>query len=399
MGSAVQLAQVDTPVRPSLSSAGRSGADGVRVAPPADLTAKSYILMDYASGLTLAERDPQIEREPASLTKIMTAYVVFGEIASGRLSLDEGVLISERAWRTGMTGASRMFIEVGQTVSVSDLLRGMIVQSGNDASTALAERIAGSESAFVELMNRTARDLGMHQTIFANSHGLPSEDLQFTTPLDMALLARALIRDYPDLYQIYSERSFQFAGISQQNRNLLLWREGGFDGLKTGWTSAAGYNLVSSAERDGRRLIAVVMGIDAPNHQAGGTIRANESQALIQWGFRFTEPRRVFEAGTVLETPRVYRGDVGSVSAGVLSPVWVAVPPGEGDRLRAELDLPGPIEAPLAIGDTVGELRVLLGSDTIARVPVVALESVELGGWLGRQWDALRLTLRSWRPW
>jgi serine-type D-Ala-D-Ala carboxypeptidase (penicillin-binding protein 5/6) len=297
---------------PTPGAAGAAGATALAVTPqpPSDITARSYLLLDFDSGLPIAARDPDVEREPASLTKLMTAYVVFGEIRAGKIRLDDMVTISERAWRTGMDGASRMFIEVGEQVRVEDLLRGMIVQSGNDASTALAELVAGSEGAFVDLMNAQARALGMHRSYFTNPHGLPSDEAQYTTAADMARLARALIRDFPDLYSYYSERSFRYNGIDQSNRNLLLWRDESFDGLKTGWTSAAGYNLVSSAKRNDRRLIVVVMGIDAPSHQRGGIIRANESQALINWGMRFFESRRIFDEGVVLSEPRVYKGTV-----------------------------------------------------------------------------------------
>lgn len=366
--------------------------------PPSDITAKSYILIDFASGLALASRDPEEEREPASLTKLMTAYVVFGEIRAGKLRLDDIVTVSERAWRTGMQGASRMFIEVGEQVRVEDLLRGMIVQSGNDASTALAERVSGSEGAFVDLMNARARALGMQRSHFTNSHGLPSDERQYTTPADMARLARALIRDFPDLYGYYSEKSFTFNKINQSNRNLLLWRDGGFDGLKTGWTSAAGYNLVSSAERNGRRLIAVVMGIDAPNHQRGGVIRANESQALINWGMRFFESRKLFDGRQVLADPRVYKGASGRVRAGLSEDFWVVFPQGQGERLQATMELSSPLIAPIAIGEEVGEIRVSLGGEFLARQPVVALDGIEAAGLVGGLWDSAMLFLRSLWP-
>ncbi|AGA33856.1 D-alanyl-D-alanine carboxypeptidase [Thioalkalivibrio nitratireducens DSM 14787] len=371
---------------------------GVIPQPPSDITAKSYILIDFDSGLPLASLDPDMEREPASLTKLMTAYVVFSEIRAGKIGLEDQVTISERAWRTGMDGASRMFIEVGERVAVEDLLRGMIVQSGNDASTALAERVAGSEGAFVDLMNAQARALGMHRSYFANPHGLPGHEAQYTTPADMARLARALIRDFPELYGYYSEKSFTYNDINQSNRNLLLWRDESFDGLKTGWTSAAGYNLVSSAKRNDRRLIAVVMGIDAPNHQRGGIIRANESQALINWGMRFFESRKLFEGGTVLNEPRLYKGASTTVEAGLAEPFWVVLPQGQGERLQATMELHGPHMAPIEAGDTVGEVRVTLGGETLGRQPLVALETVEAGGIFRWLWDSTVLAIRSAWP-
>ncbi len=366
--------------------------------PPSDITAASYVLLDFESGLFLAQREADVQREPASLTKLMTAYVVFGEIRDGRLGLDENVTVSEHAWRTGMTGASRMFIEVGEQVVVEDLLRGMIIQSGNDASTALAEQVAGSEGAFVDMMNAQARDLGMYNSYFANPHGLPAEEPQYTTASDMARLARALIHEFPELYGYYSERSFEYNDISQSNRNMLLWRDAGFDGLKTGWTSAAGYNLVSSAERDGRRLVAVVMGIDAPNHQQGGTRRANESQALVNWGMRLTEMRQLFEAGSELGRPRVYKGAQTEVAVGLDRPFWVVVRPGRGDGLEASMEVHQPLEAPLAAGDRVGEVVARLNGEVVHRQPLVALDVVEQGGIVRRLWDSAVLAIQSVWP-
>jgi D-alanyl-D-alanine carboxypeptidase (penicillin-binding protein 5/6) len=393
-------ALAQTPTLPTLPTPGATGAAslGLIPQPPSDITAKSYILIDFDSGLPIAALDPDMEREPASLTKLMTAYVVFGEIKSGKINLDDKVTISERAWRTGMQGASRMFIEVGEQVRVEDLLRGMIVQSGNDASTALAELVAGSEGAFVDLMNAQARVLGMNRSYFTNPHGLPSDEAQYTTPADMARLARALIRDFPDAYGYYREKSFKYNNIEQSNRNLLLWRDEGFDGLKTGWTSAAGYNLVSSAKRNERRLIAVVMGIDAPNHQRGGIIRANESQALINWGIRFFESRKLFEGGAVLSEPRVYKGGNTTVAAGLSEPFWVVLPQGQGDRLEASMELHGPHMAPLAAGDALGEVVVTLRGEVLARQPLVALEAVDSGGMFRWLWDSAALALRSAWP-
>lgn len=385
---------------PTPGGVGATGAAALAVTPrpPSDITATSYILLDFDSGLPVAALDPDLEREPASLVKLMTAYVVFGEISAGKIGLDDMVTVSERAWRTGMDGASRMFIEVGERVGVEDLLRGMIVQSGNDASTALAELVAGSEGAFVDLMNAQARALGMHRSYFTNPHGLPGDEAQYTTPADMARLARALIRDFPELYGYYSERAFEYNGIEQSNRNLLLWRDESFDGLKTGWTSGAGYNLVSSAERNDRRLIAVVMGIEAPNHQRGGIIRANESQALINWGMRFFESRKLFDEGVVLNEPRVYKGADTAVQAGLAEPLWVVLPQGQAERLEATMELWGPHQAPIDAGETLGEVIVTLGGEVLERKPLVALAPVESGGIFRWLWDSAALGLRSAWP-
>ena len=391
-------AMAQTLPTPGSVGATDTAALAVTPRPPSDITAKSYILLDFDSALPVAALDADVEREPASLTKLMTAYVVFGEIKAGKIGLDDLVTVSERAWRTGKDGASRMFIEVGDRVRVEDLLRGMIVQSGNDASTALAELVAGSEGAFVDLMNAQARALGMHRSYFTNPHGLPSDEAQYTTAADMARLARALIRDFPELYGYYSERAFRYNDIEQSNRNLLLWRDESFDGLKTGWTSAAGYNLVSSAERNDRRLIAVVMGIDASNHQRGGIIRANESQALINWGMRFFESLKLFEEGVVLNEPRVYKGASTSVQAGLAEPLWVVLPQGQAERLEATMELWGPHQAPIDTGETLGEVIVTLGGETLDRKPLVALAPVESGGMFRWLWDSAALGLRSAWP-
>ena len=373
-------------------------APGSIPSPPSDVTASSYVLKDFESGAVLAERNATERREPASLTKLMTAYVVFGEIRDGRMSLDEEVTISERAWRTGMQGASRMFIEVGEEVVVEDLLRGMIIQSGNDASTALAERVAGSEGAFVDMMNNQARRLGMRDSYFANPHGLPEEESQYTTAADMAVLARALIREFPDLYGLYSERSFEYADIEQSNRNLLLWRDAGFDGLKTGWTSAAGYNLVSSADRNDRRLVSVVMGIEASDHATGGTRRANESQALVNWGMRFTATRQLFNGGEALGTPRVYRGSEQEVPVGLAEDFWVVIPPDEGEELSAEMEIDHPLEAPLSAGQRVGRVVATLDGETVHEQPLITLQDVDTGGFVRRGWDGAALWVQSVWP-
>lgn len=361
----------------------------VRVPPPSDLSARNFAVMDFASGNLLASRDPDERVEPASLTKIMTAYVVFREINEGKLRLDESIRVSEAAWRTGMRGASRMFIEVGNEVGVEDLLRGMIVQSGNDACVALAERVAGTEGAFVDLMNATARSLGMNDTQFQNSHGLPSEEPQFTTARDISLLMRALIREFPELYRYYAERSFTFNGISQNNRNLLLWRDDSVDGGKTGWTSAAGYNLVSSAQRDDMRMVVTVMGIRASNHQEGGRLRANESQALYNWAFREFETQRIYRAGQVVIEGRVWGGEARAVPLGLVEDLFVTLPRGRYADLAAATQLADPLEAPLVQGRDYGRLQITLDGSVLVEQPLVALEPVAQGGWLRRLIDSV----------
>ena len=361
----------------------------LQVPPPTDLTARYYVIMDHLSGMVLAEHDADARVEPASLTKIMTAYLVFQELTRGNIDLEEEVRISERAWRTGMTGASRMYIEVNNRVKVEDLLRGMIVQSGNDACVALAEHVAGTEGAFVDLMNAQARALGMNNTRFTNSHGLPSEEAQYTSARDMARLAQALIRDFPEHYRYYSERSFTFNDITQSNRNLLLWRDSHVDGLKTGWTRAAGYNLVSSREQDGMRLVAVVMGIDAPGHQQGGIRRANESQALYSWGFRQFETHKLYDAGEVITEARVWKGESDQVPLGLTEDLYVSVPSGRYNALQAQLELDARMEAPVREGDVYGEVQLILDGEVLLSRPLVAMASVAEGGLFRRLWDTI----------
>ena len=358
-----------------------SSAHGaLQVDPPSGLTSRNHLLMDAQSGAVLAENNADERVEPASLVKIMTAYLVFRELKAGNLRLDEEVLVSERAWRTGMTGASRMYIEVGTTVSVEDLIRGMIVQSGNDACVALAERIAGTEEAFVDLMNAQARTLGLRNTMFRNSHGLPSKEPQHTSARDIVTLARSLILNFPVYYGYYSERSFTYNNITQHNRNILMGRDATVDGVKTGWTSTAGYNLVSSAERDGMRLVAVVMGIRASSGRQGALARANQSQALLTWGFRQFETVSVRKAGEVLAEPRIWKGAEKLLPVGLEEPFYVTIPRGSRANLQLEVNLTGDLQAPVVEGQSVGELRAVMNGELLGDRPLVALREVERGG-------------------
>ena len=352
----------------------------LEISPPSELTARNSFLMDARSGATLAEKDADQRVEPASLTKIMTAYLVFRELQAGKLTLEEEVLVSEQAWRTGMTGASRMYIDVGSHVTVEDLIRGMIVQSGNDACVALAERIAGTEAAFVDLMNAQALALGMNDTQFQNSHGLPSEQPQYTSARDIVTLARELITSFPEYYGYYSERSFTYNDITQHNRNLLLGRDPSVDGVKTGWTSAAGYNLVTSAQRDEMRLVAVVMGIEASSSRAGGLARADQSQALLNWGFRQFETATIQQPGEILVEPRLWFGAETRLPVGLETTFYASIPRGSRENLRLEMALQELIEAPVEVGQPLGELRVYLQDDLIAEHPLVALRTVSKGG-------------------
>ncbi len=345
--------------------------------------ASSYILVDFHSGTAIAEREPDTRVEPASITKLMTSYVVFAEIRDGNLNLSDEVLISERAWR--MPG-SRMFVEVGHRVSVEELLKGVIIQSGNDASVALAEHVGGSEEVFADLMNDVANHLGMSNTHYTNATGLPHPD-QYTTARDIAVLAAALIREFPDFYSWYSEREYTYGGIRQHNRNRLLWRDPSVDGLKTGHTSSAGYCLVTSASRDGMRLISVVMGTDSEE------ARATANQALLNYGFRFFETYQLYEAGDKLSTERVWRGRENSIELGVDEDLYVAIPRGRYEALEARMEMDDILNAPIETGGQIGRLIISLDGQVLAERSLVALGSVEEAGLFGRASDSVRLWL------
>ncbi|MCP1727382.1 D-alanyl-D-alanine carboxypeptidase (penicillin-binding protein 5/6) [Natronospira proteinivora] len=354
-------------------------ASPIPSAPSVD--ANSYVLMDFHSGGLLADMEPDKSVEPASITKVMTGYVVFSALESGSISLDDQVIVSERAWR--MPG-SRMFVEVGREVTVEDLLQGMIIQSGNDASVALAEHVAGSEAAFVDMMNQYTQQLGMENTSYANSTGLPDEN-QYTTAYDTALLARALIKDFPDYYDWYSEREFTYNGIRQNNRNTLLWRDDSVDGIKTGHTRSAGYCLVTSAQRDDARLVSVVMGSSSERS------RADASQTLLNYGFRFFETHRLYAAGESLAEERVWGGAADSVPLGLEEALYVTVPRGRYNDLEPIMNISGRLDAPIREGDELGTVRVSLDGETVAERPVFAKNDVASGSLWRRLVDRVKL--------
>lgn len=343
----------------------------VPVPSPPSIAGEAYYLMEARTGRVLAEHNAEARIPPASLTKIMTAYVVYNALEDDSISLEDQVRVSEAAWRLG---GSQMFIEVGTYVTVDELLNGMVVQSGNDASMALAEHVAGSESSFVEIMNTYAQRLGLENTRFANSSGLPSEEAQYTTARDMAMLAQALIREFPQHYTRYSQREFTYNNIRQHNRNELLWRDDSVDGVKTGHTSESGYALVSSAQRDDMRLVSAVLG--SPSVQR----RADDSAALLSWGFRFFETHRLFAQGRSIEAARIWEGETDTVDLGPAEDVFVTVPRGAYNQLAAEMSFPGTLVAPVARGDEVGDVVVTLDGEVVARAPVIALEDVARGG-------------------
>jgi serine-type D-Ala-D-Ala carboxypeptidase (penicillin-binding protein 5/6) len=341
----------------------------VPIPAPPEVAASGYLLVDFNTGRVLAEKDAHQRMEPASLTKIMTAYTVFRELKQGNIHMDDQVLISEKAWRTP---GSRMFVEVGKRVKVSDLIKGMIIQSGNDACVALAEHIAGSEATFAELMNAHAKRLGMEDTHFVNSTGLPHED-HYTTPADIAKVAMASIREFPDHYALYSEKSFLFNNIEQHNRNKLLWRDETVDGMKTGHTEAAGYCLVASALREGMRLISVVMGT------ASEEARAVASQSLLNYGFRFYETHQLYSAGEVLNRARIWKGEVENLPLGLANDLSVTIPRHQYENLDARLEVSPRIMAPVGQGDVLGKVSVSLNGEPVAAVDLIALKAVADG--------------------
>lgn len=365
-----------------VASASISAAPAIIPRAP-DIAATSYILIDAATGQVIIEKNSQEALPPASLTKIMTAYIVAEEIMSGNLSLSDQVHISEKAWR--MEG-SKMFVGVDTQVSVEDLLRGIIIQSGNDASVAMAEHIAGSEEAFSDMMNQYAEILGMQQSFFMNASGLDTE-LYFNTmsAKDLSLLARATIYRHKEFYPMYAEREFTYNGISQANRNTLLFRDRNVDGLKTGWTDAAGYCLVASGERDGMRLISVVTG--AASEEA----RAVETQKLLTYGFRYYETHKLYDSNQVLANVPVYSGAADAVDLGIVEDVYVTIPRGQADEMKASVDVDEIIRAPITDGQIMGVVNVVLNDDLIYQSNVVAMQAVEQGGVFKRFMDWLSL--------
>jgi D-alanyl-D-alanine carboxypeptidase (penicillin-binding protein 5/6) len=346
-----------------------------------ELAAPSYVLLDSNSGAELAAKNADERREPASLTKMMTEYIVFRELKAGNLKLSDEVTISEKAWRAE---GSRTFLEVGSKVSVEVLLKGLIIQSGNDASIALAEHIAGNEETFAQLMNQYAARLGMTDTHFMNATGLPHPE-HYSTARDIAKLAVALIRDFPDYYKWHGQKQFTWNGITQYNRNKLLWRDSSVDGLKTGHTDAAGYCLASSAVRDGMRLVSVVMGSQSEK------TRTEQTQALLNYGFRFYETHRLYQANTALAQPHVWKGSAEVLPLGVTSDLWVTIPRRQYKNLQASMKVESLITAPVEAGAKLGQVVVRLGDQVVSQAPLVALSQVEQGGIWRRLVDSVLL--------
>ncbi|MFB9133483.1 serine hydrolase [Vibrio sp. AK197] len=353
------------------------------------IAAKGYVLLDYHSGKVLAEKNMDTKLSPASLTKMMTSYVIGQELKQGNISKEDDVTISKNAWAKNFPESSKMFIEVGTTVKVKDLNHGIIIQSGNDACVAMAEHIAGSEDAFVDLMNAWAESIGMTNTHFANVHGLDNPEL-YSTPYDMALLGSALIRDVPDEYALYAEKKFTYNGITQYNRNGLLWDKSmNVDGIKTGHTSKAGYSLVSSATEGQMRLVSVVMGTKSSN------ARKSESKKLLSYGFRFFETVAPHKAGETFVDEKVWMGDKDTVALGVDKDTYVTLPRGQAKNLKASFVLEKELEAPIQKGDVVGKLYYQLNDEDVAEYPLMALEDVHQGSLFSRLWDYIVLLFKG----
>ncbi|MGP9148936.1 serine hydrolase [Vibrio parahaemolyticus] len=355
-----------------------------------ELSSRGYVLMDYHTGKVLVERDADKRLNPASLTKLMTAYVAGQEVNAGNISLDDQVVISRNAWAKNFPDSSKMFIEVNTSVSLSDLYRGLVVQSGNDASVAIAEHVAGSEAGFVSLMNSWASQLGLTNSSFTNPHGLDSDGL-YSTPHDIAKLGQAIIRDLPDIYPMYSETSFTYNGITQYNRNgLLRDRSMNVDGMKTGYTSGAGYSLATSATNGDMRLIAVVMGAKSQS------VRESESKQLLSYGFRFYETLMPTAAGTDIANARVWMGQKDELKVGVNRDVYLTLPKGDVNKLKAEVEYNGDLLAPIAQDQVVGTLLYKVDGKVVKETELVALEPVEEGGIFKRIMDWFKRLVASW---
>ncbi|EIW7861331.1 D-alanyl-D-alanine carboxypeptidase [Vibrio parahaemolyticus] len=355
-----------------------------------ELSSRGYVLMDYHTGKVLVERDADKRLNPASLTKLMTAYVAGQEVNAGNISLDDQVVISRNAWAKNFPDSSKMFIEVNTSVSLSDLYRGLVVQSGNDASVAIAEHVAGSEAGFVSLMNSWASQLGLTNSSFTNPHGLDSDGL-YSTPHDIAKLGQAIIRDLPDIYPMYSETSFTYNGITQYNRNgLLRDRSMNVDGMKTGYTSGAGYSLATSATNGDMRLIAVVMGAKSQ------TVRESESKQLLSYGFRFYDTLMPTAAGTDIANARVWMGQKDELKVGVNRDVYLTLPKGDVNKLKAEVEYNGDLLAPIAQDQVVGTLLYKVDGKVVKETELVALEPVEEGGIFKRIMDWFKRLVASW---
>jgi len=359
--------------------------------PAPQIAARSWLLLDATSGQIIASQDPDARIEPASLTKVMTAYVVFEALRDKKITLDQMVNVSVRAWKVD-NSSSKMFIDPATPVKINDLLYGLMVQSGNDAAVALAEAVAGDEATFVTLMNRDAERLGMKNTKFANPHGLPSPD-NYSTARDLSTLASHVIKDFPEFYKIDSVKEYTYNRIKQQNRNRLLWLDPTVDGMKTGHTEASGYSMIASAHRPNgpageRRLISVLSGATSDGN------RTAESQKLLNWGFQNFDAVKLYAKGQAVDTPDVWKGSQSKIKVGFKNDVYITIPKGTADKVKTKLERNDPLIAPISENAKVGTLKVTIDDKTVAELPVIALESVGPAGFIGRAWDSLRLMFK-----
>ncbi|MBM3342452.1 MAG: D-alanyl-D-alanine carboxypeptidase [Betaproteobacteria bacterium] len=361
-----------------------SAGAAAQTIPPSEIAARSWVLLDTLSGQFITGYKQDERFEPASLTKLMTAYLVFDALKQKKIKPEQVVPVPDKARKAI---GSRMFIQQDIAVTVDELVRGMIIQSGNDATIALAEAVAGSEEAFAQRMNQEAKRMGLTNTEFANSTGLPAPR-HSASARDLAILTAALIRDYPEQYPLYAQKEYTYNNITQQNRNRLLWRDPTVDGVKTGQTEAAGWCLIASARRDNRRLIAVVMGA------ASNAARAAETQKLLNYGYQFFDTVKLYDPRQAASTPRVWKGASNTVKAGFPDGLYVTVPKGQGGALKATIESQQPLLAPLRVGQTIGTLKLELNGKPLQTLPVVALEDVPVAGIVGRAWDALRLLIK-----
>ena len=384
------LAQSPQPATPQPAAAQPAASDALPVPPPPEVAGTAWVLMDAASGNVLAGENYDQQLEPASITKVMTSYVIAAEMAAGKVSRDDQVMMTENAWRTGGAGTDGSYsgFEVNQSAPLLEMEKGMVVQSGNDAAIALAEHVAGSEQAFAALMNQYAQRIGMEKSHFVNATGLPGEG-HITSARDLALLGRALIRDYPEAYSYNKIKEFTVGDITQPNRNVLLWRDASVDGIKTGHTSAAGYCLMASAKRGDQRLISVVMGSTSESQ------RARDSQALLNWGFRFYETHEMYKAGAQVAQQKVWKGQENEVRLGLAEPLLVTVPRGRYEQLKPMMDVPATLVAPIEKGQAIGTVKVMLDDKVIAQRPLVAIDGIEQAGFFKRLWHELLMWWHS----
>ncbi|RNF82826.1 D-alanyl-D-alanine carboxypeptidase family protein [Montanilutibacter psychrotolerans] len=378
------VAQTPTPAPQPTPAAARPASDSLPVPPPPSVVGKAWLVMDAASGNVLAGENYDAQLEPASITKVMTSYVIAAELAGGKIKETDQVMMSENAWRQGGAGTDGSYsgFEVNKTAPLIEMEKGMVVQSGNDAAIALAEHVAGSTDAFAALMNQYAQRIGMKNSHFVNPHGLPAEG-HTSSAHDLALLGRALIHDFPKSYSYNKLKEFTVGPITQPNRNLLLWRDSSVDGIKTGHTSAAGYCLMASAQRGEQRLISVVMGSTSEAQ------RASDNLALLNWGFRFYETHKLYDAGRPVAQQKVWKGVINEVQLGVAEPLLVTVPRGKYGQLKPMMDVPKELVAPIAKGQPIGTVRILLDGKVIAQRPLVAIAAIEQAGFFKRLWHEL----------